>query len=161
MKRQKLLITLAAAIAVLASISLAGAFDTSPYLVGTWEGYDVAQVNFYCIVNPTTKPLYVQMFFYQSDGTEDGCTGATIFANETYCPGLAYIGSQGAGAVKFFAFPQGSRKFDPNAVIGGFQQKGGESPTEFKTQSNLKAVIINSYTMEEFARVLRDGCWPQ
>jgi hypothetical protein len=160
MKSQRFLIMVAAAVAALLSVSAAGALDTSPYLVGIWEGYDVARVNYYCILNPTTKPLYVRMFWYSSDGTPGGCSGFTIQANETYCPGLSFPGPEEGGAIKFFAFPEGSRKFDPNAVIGGFQQKGGEIPTEFKIQSNLKAVTINSYTMEDFAQVMRDGCWP-
>jgi hypothetical protein len=164
MKRQRLLTTFAAMIAVLVSVSVAGAFDTSPYLAGTWEDDGTIGKNVYAILNPTTKPLHVYMFWYMPDGTVDACMSVAIPSNGTVSFGLG-IFSGGPGAVKFFAFPEGSRKFDPNAVIGGFQRKAMiESQYDFfdfsmfDTETNLKAVTINSYTVGEFAQLPWESC---
>jgi hypothetical protein len=164
MKRQRLLTTFAAMIAVLASISMAGAVDTSPYLVGTWEDGGTTGMNVYAILNPTTKPLHVYMFWYMPDGTVDHCMSVAIPSNGEVSFGLG-IFSGGPGTVKFFAFPEGSRKFDPNAVIGGFQRKSMRESrykdefSMFDTETNLKAVTINSYTVGEFAQLPWDVCY--
>jgi hypothetical protein len=162
MKRQRLLITFAAMIAVLASVSMAGALDTSPYLAGTWEDTATITYTYYQIVNPTTKPLDVWVFMYSSDNSYLDCAKVPIAANGSATLTASWKGALVPyGAVKFFAFPQGSKKFDPNAVIGGFQRKGSGASWNiylFATEANLKAVTINSYTIGEFAQVQSAVC---
>jgi hypothetical protein len=160
MKRQKLLITLAAAIAVLVSVSMAGAYDTSPYLAGIWEEASVVPWNVYVVVNPTTKPLDVCATWHSADGGRIGCicSALPLPANGMYSYFFGFGSDGEGGAVKFFAFPAGTRKFDPNAVIGGFQRKSEELSSVFKTEANLKAVTINSSTIGEFTQVEWDAC---
>jgi hypothetical protein len=162
MKKRQLLITFAAMIALLASVSMAGALDTSPYLVGIWEDTAAITFTYYEIVNPTTKPLDVWAFMYFSDNSFVGCLKLTIAADRSATIAASYKGALVPyGAVKFFAFPQGSKKFDPNAVIGGFQRKGPAAswtPSLFTTEANLKAVTINSYTIGEFAQIQGISC---
>jgi hypothetical protein len=162
MKRQRLLITFAAMIAVLASVSMAGAFDSSPYLVGIWEDTAAITYTYYEIVNPTTKPLDVWGFMYLSDNSFVDCINLPIAANGSTTFAASFKGALVPyGAVKFFAFPQGSKKFDPNAVIGGFQRKGSAAswnPYLFATEANLKAVTINSSTVGEFAQIQGISC---
>jgi hypothetical protein len=160
MKRQKPFIMLWAAIAVLASMSVAGAYDTSPYLVGTWEEIGVISTTGYSLINPTAKQLDVHMVFY-IDGDPFTCISFSIPANGAFALRTSVDVQQGsvlkAGTVKFFAFPAGTRKFDPNAVIGGFQAKSIQLPLDprqpVNTEANLKAVTINSYTLGEFAQI--------
>jgi hypothetical protein len=137
----------------------AGAQDTSPYLVGTWEDSSVISATWYEIINPTTRPLDVYMAWYLPDGTFNGCISTFVSANGSLSFGLGMGNNGETGAVKFFAFPRGSTKFDSNAVIGGFQRKNlnGDplepSPYEFNAEANLKAVTINSYTLGEFTQM--------
>jgi hypothetical protein len=165
MKTQRLFITFAAMAVVLASVTMAGALDTSPYLIGTWEDTSVIKATWYEIINPTTKPLDVYLVSYLPDGTFDGCMSSDIPANGMTLFGLGRGGNGAAGAVKVFAFPEGSRKFDPNAVIGGFQRKSLNAdtldldPRVFNTAVNLKAVTINSNTIGEFTQILQSGCF--
>jgi len=157
----------------------AGAFDTSPYLAGTWgsglstimiqnSGPPTPLVVFpinYFIGNPTTKALDVFAAFYTSQGVFTECVYTTLQPNGSW---YLYDGAiRGAssldfpGTVKFFAFPTGTKKFDPNAVIGGFQQEllpaiyFGYSyvPGCQVVEANLKAVTINSSTIGEFTQV--------
>jgi hypothetical protein len=135
---------------------LASAQDTSPYLVGAWnEG-----INWVTIINPTTKPLTVYAVVY-SEGQPVLCRRVDIPPN-----GLVgdYAGDEGwFGTMKFFAFPQGTMKFDPNAVIGGFQGKDWWQPYGWtSSEANLKAVTINSYTIREFSMIPAPDhpCWP-
>jgi hypothetical protein len=156
MKRQRLLITFATIIFILASFSIAGAQDTSPYLVGIWEESSVFEWNQNQLVNPTTRPLDVIAVTYRSDGSIFQCDILSIPANGSAFISVSFGGLGPYGAIKFFAFPQGSRKLDPNAVIGGFQRKSTEPAFDtaiFKTEANLKAVTINSNTVGEFTQI--------
>jgi hypothetical protein len=138
---------------------MAPALDTSPYLAGAWNGdyYGVA------IINPTTKWLDVYAVAY-SEGSPIFCgmipiaPNGTLSASEFVRPGYGL----GFGTIKFFAFPRGTKTFDPNAVIGGFQYKYWDDPLEgSNTESNLKAVTINSYTIREFSMIPAPihPCW--
>jgi hypothetical protein len=160
MKKQRLLVALAAAVAMLLSVSIAGALDTSPYLVGTWEDTTVIDVNSYDVLNPTTKTLDVYILMLSSDATTlVDCAKFPIAANASQRIYAFSTGTPPYGALKFFAFPQGSRKFDPNAVIGGFQRKGlMKTSYLFNTEANLKAVTINSYTIGEFTQIPWADC---
>jgi hypothetical protein len=95
---------------------VASSQDTSPYLLGVFNEYD----NVVTIANPTTKWLTVYDIIYWG-GNPVVCRQRDIPSN-----GLVsdYDGESNAfGMMKFFAFPQGTRKFDPNAVIGGSKQE--------------------------------------
>jgi hypothetical protein len=107
-------------------------------------------------VNPTTKQLDVValVFGYEGAGALLGCTSCIINANGVWkFYGDAARSASDYGTVKFFAYPAGTRKFDPNTVIGGFQQNIFEDVNGRTgvTESNLKAVTINSNTIGEFA----------
>jgi hypothetical protein len=160
MKHRALFLASLVAVAVTFFATTAGAFDTSPYLVGTWEETGVISTTGYRLVNPTTKPLDVHMFFF-AEGAPFGCVSFSIPANGTFYlqTSVDVLGPHGleAGTVKFFAFPAGTRKFDPNAVIGGFQAKSIHLPPDprqpLNTEANLKAVVINSYTLGEYTQI--------
>ena len=135
----------------------AQAQDTSPYLAGFWSEGD----NDFQIVNPTTKPLTVYAIFY--DVNEGPIVGMECFKQYLPANGRWSVDPDGDndgifGTAKFFAFPAGTRKFDPNAVIGGFQRKeyGDGSDYHYYLESNLKAVTINSYTLREFSMIPPD-----
>jgi hypothetical protein len=150
---------------LLAALSLclfagaAQAQDTSPMLAGFWsENY-----NYFTIVNPTTKPLTVYAIFYN---VWDGYNGMECYKREYLPPnGTWYVGDIDGdtdgdfGTAKFFAFPAGTRKFDPNAVIGGFQVKeyGDGFDYHYYLESNLKAVTINTFTLREFSMIPPDN----
>jgi hypothetical protein len=120
-------------IVVLALVTLCvpplSAWDTSPYLMGTWAPEFSPHLTSYFIGNPTTKPLDVYGIFSGQLGTYGplrACYKYTIPANGTWYLTDLYSewrGSNGPGTAKFFAFPVGTTTFDPNAVIGGFQQE--------------------------------------
>jgi hypothetical protein len=116
------------AVAVTLFAATAGAQDTSPYLAGTWmetSGVTPTVRTEHFIVNPTTKQLDVValVFGYEGAGALLGCTSCIINANGVWkFYGGAARSASDYGTVKFFAYPAGTRKFDPNAVIGGFQQ---------------------------------------
>jgi hypothetical protein len=120
------------------SVSSAYAWDTSPYLLGTWAPETSPHPTSYFIGNPTTKPLDVYALFHGRTGIQGGaqaCYKYTIPANGTWYltdPSGAWDSTGGPGTAKFFAFPQGTTTFDPNAVIGGFQQ---EIVTPYQTQT--------------------------
>jgi hypothetical protein len=134
MKREKLLAAFATIILMFATVSLAGAQDTSPYLLGVWETgvFTVTtsittthQANTgWQIMNPGTKDIDLYSVFYYTDGRPFTCTATTILPNgvgrlQAWWQNAPYA----EGPVKFFAFPRGRRAFDPNTVIGGFQDK--------------------------------------
>jgi hypothetical protein len=158
MKKHMAVLSLMVALVLSLPAVPAGAWDTSPYLVGTLDGDFYG--NGYFIINPTTQQLRVYgAGFY--DGTMGPCAWTTIPPNGTF-----YVAVQGGpfvGAVmKFFAFPL-SGKFDPNAVIGGFQQKFSTdywNDTCQVTEANLKAVTVNSYTIGEFDMIKQAECLP-
>jgi hypothetical protein len=153
-KRVMICCCLSALCLVLAA-GFTSAQDTSPYLAGAWN----EERNWVTIINPTTKPLTVYAVLY-SDGVPVLCQRADIRPN-----GLigGYAGLPDAfGTMKFFAFPQGTMKFDPNAVIGGFQGKDWWHPFGLvSSEANLKAVTINSYTIREFSMIppYDHPCW--
>jgi hypothetical protein len=158
MNRRMTVLGLMAALVFSLSAAPAGAWDTSPYLVGTLDGDFYG--NGYFIINPTTQPLLVYgAGFYE--GQMGPCGWTIIPPNGTFY--FALQGGSFYGAVmKFFAFPT-SGKFDPNAVIGGFQQKFSadhRDDTCQVTEANLKAVTVNSYTMGEFDKVKQTQCTP-
>jgi hypothetical protein len=165
MKQRTLFLALFIVFAVTVMASTAGAQDTSPYLAGTWlETANVTPTvrTTHFIVNPTTKQLdvYAVVFGYEGAGALLSCTRCTINGNGLW----KFYGdaartnestNEDSGVVKFFAFPRNSRKFDPNAVIGGFQQNIFEDVNGRTglTESNLKAVTINSNTIGEFSMI--------
>jgi hypothetical protein len=146
--------------------------DTSPYIVGTWEvgtwvysatiSYSVSVTSWYEIVNPTTKDLDVYAVLYDRFGAPVSCWWNQLDPNGQWFlwiedPWMAYDW----GTVKFFAFLKDSRKFDPNAIIGGFQDKWvwmeAENADLSWSEANLKSVVINSMTQGEFSRVPQKG----
>jgi len=147
--------------------------DTSPYLAGTWEtgtwvysdtvAYSVSVWSYYEIVNPTTKGLDVYAVVYDKSGIIVNCWWEPMGPNGQWFLGFWQLGPEiyDYGTVKFFAFLINSRKFDPNTIIGGFQQKGAwmeASETDLSfSEANLKAVTINSMTQGEFSRVPPKG----
>jgi hypothetical protein len=163
------------AVAVMAVLVMqppaAGAQDTSPYLAGTWGSAIFGQTPFgppinYFIGNPSTKALDVYAAFYTYDGVFTECVTTTLQPNGSWYlfdEGIRGKYSYLPGTVKFFAFPAGTRKLDPNAIIGGFQQELlpnifviGPPPYTYGCQVlevNLKAVTINSSTTGEFTKV--------
>jgi hypothetical protein len=157
LKRVMICCCLTAVFFILAS-GFAPAQDTSPYLVGAWNG----DWNSFTIINPTTKWLTVYAIAY-SEGVPVSC-GVTDIAPNGLAEASAMIPlfTDSYGTVKFFAYPQGTRKFDPNAVIGGFQLKDWEDPYDWQSsEANLKAVTINSYTIREFSMIppYDHKCW--
>jgi hypothetical protein len=150
--------------------TMASAQDTSPYLAGTWmetSGVTPTVHTQHFIINPTTKQLdvYAVVFGYEGAGALLGCTVCTVNGNGVLTfYGDAARSNNDNGTVKFFAFPAGTRKFDPNAVIGGFQQNifEDDGTRTGMTEANLKAVTINSSTIGEFALipVLCKSCIP-
>jgi hypothetical protein len=158
MKHRTLFLALFIIFAMTVVASMAGAQDTSPYLVGTWmetSGVTPTVSTTHFIINPTTKQLdvYAVVFGYEGAGALLGCKVCTANANSVlrFSEKVARSASDN-GTVKFFAFPKGTRKLDPNAVIGGFQQNIFEDVNgkTGMTESNLKAVTINSNTTGEF-----------
>jgi hypothetical protein len=138
---------------------MASAQDTSPYLAGAWNG------DFYgiSIINPTTKWLDVYAVAY-SEGSPVFCGMMPIAPNGTLSEGGFIPNGYDVefGTIKFFAFPQGTMKFDPNAIIGGFQYKSWWDVIDGpNVESNLKAVTINNYTIREFSMIppRTDPCW--
>jgi hypothetical protein len=150
----------------------ASAQDTSPYLAGTWElgtwaysntvSFSVTAWSYYELANPTTKGLDVYAVFYDKNGATLGCWWNYLEPNGQW---FIWMFDRPTpydyGAVKFFAFLANSRKFDPNTIIGGFQQKGAwmegsETDLSF-SEANLKAVTINSMTQGEFNRIPPKG----
>jgi hypothetical protein len=168
MKKVSLFVAILGTLLVLFSTSPALSQDTSPYLLGTWESgvYTITtpitttyqDSTDWQIANPTTKPLNVYAVFSSANGQFLTCTATTIPPN-----GVALFSTWGwndnpyaVGTVKFFAFPVQTRKFDPNAVIGGFQGKTHVTrvfltETTAIAKANLKAVTINSSTIGEFS----------
>jgi len=141
---------------------VAPAQDTSPYLVGAWNESNT----WVTVMNPTTKWLTVYAIAY-NEGIPFFCAWQDIPPNGLGGGGLPTVFLQGGGegnfgTVKFFAFPRGTRTFDPNAVIGGFQSKSWEDPYDWAdSEANLKAVTINSYTIREFSMIPPGDhpCW--
>jgi hypothetical protein len=181
--RRTILTFMAVAVLTCTMGTMAAAWDTSPYLVGKWEfGTYVATDLFteflkteFEIINPTTRILNVYAVFrwemvVGGPPVPIGCYIMTLFPNAVWELSIPVIGPEQApppwpprtyGSVKFFAFPAGTTKFDPNAVIGGFQKKqlfkfeasllGLPEYTDLSiSEANLKAVIINSSTIGEF-----------
>lgn len=145
---------LLAAVGLCVFAGMAQAQDTSPYLVGFWSD----QYNDFTILNPTTKPLTVYAIYYNAG---NGYPGMECYKWDLPPNGVWYADMNGGtdgnlGTAKFFAFPAGTRKFDPNAVIGGFQVKYISAPISFYVEANLKAVTINSYTLREFSMIPAD-----
>jgi hypothetical protein len=164
MEHQKLCLVVFAALAATLCAVTAGAQDTSPYVLGMWAENSIISPTVrtqHFIINPTTKQLDVYAVVYGFEGEWGllSCTVCRINGNGTW----TFIiddarGSSDMGAVKYFAFPAGTRKFDPNAVIGGFQQNIFEADgmRTGMTEANLKAVTINSSTIGEFSRIPAD-----
>jgi len=159
---------------VLALGSLAGAADTSPYLIGVWEANDYGYygqyaVTDYVVVNPTTIKLKVYAAFFENDGTPtDVCFWKILNPNakwhipqwvvEEYLSNSGYMGT-----VKFIAFPATATRlvFDSNAVIGGYQNRYfwvWYNDTTSVAQADLKGVAINLYTQGEVKIVAKDSC---
>jgi hypothetical protein len=184
--RDRLTVFLAAAF-ILCALSLpAGADDTSPYLMGIWESgiytytntvaFTMYTATNFQIANPTTKDLDVYAVFYPPQGVIPGpcykCAGADAIKANGTCVFSTYFFDHftgfpyASGTVKFFAFPKGTTKFDPNAVIGGFQGKFSAldvepfqgPPLTTWIKANLKAVTINSSTIGEFSRIPWTNC---
>jgi hypothetical protein len=140
------------------------ALDTSPYLIGflehTAEDLEGPYYNEYEIVNPTTKPLDIWMVWYRSGGPPCSSMGR-LPPNAMTNWGVGMRHREEYDAVKFFAFPAGTRKFDPNAVIYGYQRRSAEnafcSDVCFLSEANLTAVTINSSTIGEFAEIPWDN----
>jgi hypothetical protein len=174
MKKFPLFALLAAVLALCCLASPSFSQDTSPYLLGTWEAgvytttgvitITYQDITDWQIANPTTRDLDVYAVFSLANGQFLSCTATSIPPN-----GVGVLTAwwndepYAVGTVKFFAFPKDSKKFDPNAVIGGFQGKthqiqglliqpqpiGAAGATVSKV--NLKAVTINSNTIGEFS----------
>jgi hypothetical protein len=148
-------------------VPLAGAQDTSPYLVGDFGFEDTAaysETTTFGIINPTKKALDVYAGFFDWVGNPIGCMVQRVAPN-----GLWYItdyriaGSR--GTAKFLAFPADTRKFDPNAVIGGLQVKYRMKSAALRkdewfsaAEYNMKAVVINSSTIGEFSATWVTQC---
>jgi hypothetical protein len=170
----------------------AGAQMSSPYLVGEWEMFRVLYYNpfssdefslatQYKVVNPTTTPLDVYLVLLDRYGNleyEDDtpmCFKMHLDPNTTWKPCFPFYNSEDDliypagkhlyGAAKFFAYPANILKFDPNAVIAGFQQKssawGTESSSVFlPTEAPLLPITINSRTIGEFTKYPLSQCQP-
>jgi len=158
MKQRIVVLGLAVLLGFCLSTGIAAASDTSPYLVGVWmesETVTLTLHTYHFIVNPTMKDLSVFAVYHGDAGSGDyrGCIRFDLASNSV-CKVWPDIiqGSADSGTAKFFAFPADTRKFDPNAVIGGFQRIVDETNPGPKrwTESNLKAVTINSSTIGEF-----------
>jgi hypothetical protein len=174
MKQSRLLIALATVLALCTLASPSFSQDTSPYLLGTWEAgvyttTGVITITYqdttdWQIANPTTKELDIYAVFSSANGQFLACTATSVPPNgvgvlTTWWNEEPYA----VGTVKFFAFPKNTRKFDPNAVIGGFQGKTHETRVVIIqpqplggvgaaiAKANLKAVTINSSTIGEFS----------
>ena len=162
---------------VLAFGSLAGAADTSPYLIGVWEAYggnDGGDGFFgqfvytdYVVVNPTTIKLKVYAAFFTNDGTPtEVCFKKILNPNaKWHIPSwivydLLYSYDY-MGTVKFVALPATATRlvFDSNAVIGGYQNRYACDwwlEGCGVAQADLKGVAINLYTQGEVKIVAND-----
>jgi hypothetical protein len=140
-----------AALCLVIMAGFAPALDTSPYLLGSYN--ELTEVT---IINPTTKWLTVYAIAY-SGGGPVACWQDDIPPNGVVIGGGKATG--GFGTLKIFAFPQGTRKFDPNAVIGGYQAKWLSA--DARSEAGLKGVTINSYTIQEFSGIpsYNHPCW--
>lgn len=168
---------------ILACLLVAGiaatvsAVDTSPYLVSNWyiDAYENDEYMAFFIANPTPIPLVVYAAFYTTTGAFSTCVYNVLQGNDTWSfatGDIAAISPENGwyeGTVKFFAFPQTTSKFDPNAVIGGFKQYVDCDMTEYNesgvwyanvSEANMKAVTLNSSTIGEFQAILGKNCSP-
>lgn len=148
MLKRVVLCTCLTSLCLILAAGFAPAFDTSPYLLGVFN-----EEGRFTVINPTTKWLTVYGVSYW-EGMIVECYKTDIPPNGSVWGG--YQAWDAFGAIKIFAFPQGTRKFDPNAVIGGFQMKGSGYQNDGTTESNLEAVAINSYTLREFSMIPPD-----
>jgi hypothetical protein len=146
----------------------AGAFDTSPYLTGIYvdQNQSVPIASEFRILNPTTKPLLVYAGLFDTSGTFVRCVQNMVSPNGEVKFTFSLPSPLGVGVVKFLAFPP-TYRFDPNAVIGGLQQRfydpgmGLPNPvSKVLTVSNMKAVTINSLTIDEFKAGWLSLCEP-
>jgi hypothetical protein len=129
------------------------------------------------VINPTTTKLDVYIVLLDRKGVVMNdentntpmCYVLPLDANETWnsCwphsipdgpailpPALdSTAGPNWFGTIKVFAFPyvaNRSLKMDPNAVVAGYEQKSVFS--QINSESDLKAVVINSRTIGEFTK---------
>jgi len=159
---------------VLALGSLAGAADTSPYLIGVWEAndgyFDQYAYTDYVVVNPTTIKLKVYAAFFTNDGTPtEVCFKKILNPNaKWHIPGwIVYdllYGYDYMGTVKFIALPATATRlvFDSNAVIGGYQNRYACDwwlEGCGVAQADLKGVAINLYTQGEVKIANDKLCW--
>lgn len=168
MMRQKTLCTVFVCLLVAGFCVTALAVDTSPYLMSdfyTVTGTTNASYTSFFIMNPTPIELTVLAAFYNEDGVFSSCVSAVLGGNETWQVSLRGIDVPLNGAAKFFAFPAGTRKFDPNVVIGGIKREtdcdwsyGDGAWVWFVREANMKAVTINSSTIGEFTNILKKVC---
>jgi len=165
---------------LLVFVSIAGAGDTSPYLIGVWEDNNdglLCESNTtntttistdFIVVNPTTVQLDVYAAFFENDGTFTGvCYKNSLKPNaKWFIPGwrlgLYYNGYGYMGTAKFIALPTGAKRIviDGNAVIGGFQNRwfcGGYCDPSM-SQADLKGVTINLYTSGEVTKIVNLKC---
>jgi len=144
-----------------------------------WKQLEIPMQTQFKIVNPTATALDVYIVLYDRDGNIDEdlsvpmCYKKTLYPNQTWKACWPYLScgdniqypadEHKYGAAKVFAFPAGTLKFDPNAVIAGFQQKSAYSVVEGQIQSvgleaPLVGVTINSRTIGEFSKPPFPNC---
>ncbi len=152
---------LVAGLALLMTASVALAGDTGPYLIGAWEDDGETIYTDFIIVNPTTLQLDVYAAFFDNDGffLPGRCFKKTLNPNaKWYIPGaaLGLSGFDSVGTAKFIAMAKGKRAYDTYAVVGGYQNRWIFEMTS--SQSDLKGVTINTYTLGEFNNILSKPC---
>jgi hypothetical protein len=178
MKKEILCAGLAVALVLFIFAPPAGAQMTGPFLLGEWEvtrvysdapssGYDTPMQTQFKVFNATTVPLDVFVVLLDRDGNPaPTCYRVQLSPNATWKPCWPFYNGADQlvypydwhhyGAAKFFAFPANTLKFDPNAVITGFQQKTAYCLPA--TETLLPAVTINSKTMGEFTKYPLKDC---
>jgi hypothetical protein len=147
---------------LMVTASIAGAGDTSPYLIGAWEDDGETIYTDFIIVNPTVVKLDVYAAFFDNDGVfiPGRCFKRSLNPNAKWYlrgVGLKLSEFDSVGTAKFIAFPAGKKTVDFYAVIGGFQNRWVYEMTS--SQAGLNGVPFpNVYTMGEVTKILSLTC---
>ena len=147
---------------LMVTASIAGAGDTSPYLIGAWEDDGETIYTDFIIVNPTVVKLDVYAAFFDNDGVfiPGRCFKRSLNPNAKWYlrgVGLKLSEFDSVGTAKFIAFPAGKKTVDFYAVIGGFQNRWVYEMTS--SQAGLKGITFpNFYTMGEVTKILSLTC---
>ncbi|NPT56343.1 hypothetical protein [Paraburkholderia elongata] len=164
---------------------MATAADSGPYLVGHWKLNDsftdfnnppspiVTDNTEFVFLNPTPLTLTLEYAFFDSQGTFCGCDRDTLKPNgrtrytmlgelqggqfsRTLCPGTNTANPQTDGVMKTIVFTKADADGD-NVDVGDAVEAGYQIDLfgSGRTESDLKAVILNHHTTAEITSIHR------